>query len=260
MSWWEDCGEKKYAPFPPSIFKQKDLQAVDQIRDCALRPPLRPGCLVRDAMAAESMDAIDANARKVCYDRKYFVGLNPSGKRWWLKGRIEVFWPQRIHPQNLPLHQRKRLQQMSRKNPISRRWNWKRLNLKLQKESWRCRCSSPARVGKRTSRRMWRTIGTSSVGGVMWENMKDHTKRAHGTVATGKQPAMIPTTKIHAKTVGGHGKTNFGVRWTMMALTNALFATEKLREKKDSWVWQGGGRVGDKAGTRARTRGQVGDK
>ena len=38
--------------------------------------------------------------------------------------------------------------------------------------------------------------------------------------------------------MGGHGKMNFGVRWTMMALTNAFFATEKLRAKKLSLtVW-----------------------
>ena len=71
----------------------------------------------------------------------------------------------------------------------------------------------------------------------MWENMQYRTKResmqrAHGTVATGKQRAMIPTTKIQAKTMGGHGKMNFGGRWTMMALTNAFFATEKLQRKK----------------------------
>lgn len=170
------------------------------------------------------------------------------------KGGIEVFWPKRMQAQNLPLHQRKRLGQMSRTNSRSRRWNWKLPNLKLQKKSWRCRRSSPARVGKRASRRMWRTIGTSSVGEVMWENMQhrtnmESTQRAHGTVATGEQRAMIPTTKIQAKTMGGHGKMNFGVRWTIMALTHFFFATEKLREKKLSltvWVTSSGDKSRDK--------------
>ena len=51
------------------------------------------------------------------------------------KGGTEVVWPKRMQAQNLPLHQRKRLQQMSRRNSRSRRWNWKRPNLKLQKQS-----------------------------------------------------------------------------------------------------------------------------